>query len=248
MNPRVSSTTSPASKLDALLKKLPAGSLPELVDASDPVAVLIFSFLLWESTTTEAVNAYQKLQDAVVDENDLRVSLPYEIAEQTEQTDSRALERCQRLRASLSEIYRREHAVVLDSVRELGKRDCRKYFDDLEGMSPFVAARVSLFCFDVHGMPVDDHLRSLLVEVEIIDQSTELAEVGPWLARQIKAADAIEAHLKLQAWSDAEVQRRKKSKTKKTKKTKKKSRNKSSRKLSTTNKTKAPTSRRAKKA
>jgi len=190
-----------ASLLKRVMKNAPAQE-PAFPDADDPVAVLIQSFLLWESETEGALACYERLRDGFVDYNDLRVSLPYEIVRITGQTDPRALDRSQRLRAVLNDIYRREHAVNLDRLRECGKRDVRKYLDDLEGMVLFVAARTALLAFDSHAVPVDDQLRAQLIEEEAAEEGVDLAELAQWLSRQVKAADGRAAHFALQAWSD----------------------------------------------
>lgn len=192
-----------AKNLAAFLKRIiDKSDESDLPNSDDPVEVLILSFLMWESTTGEAYCSYRKLKDAFVDCNEFRVSLPYEIVEKLSLTDSKALERCQRMRATLTDIFKREHSVTLDRLKEEGKRDVRKYLDTLEGMVPYVAARVSLLVFQSHAIPVDDHLRSLLIEEGAADDSSEIPELAPWLSRQVKASDGRTVHFALQAWSD----------------------------------------------
>ena len=71
------------------------------------------------------------------------------------------LDRFRRLRAVLRNVYLREHAVTLERLADAGKRDAKKYIDSLDGMVPYVAARVLLLCFDVHGVPVSTQVPAI---------------------------------------------------------------------------------------
>lgn len=207
-----------AKKLSALLKKI--GHKPPLAPAKapgvddespeaalkhDPISTLVMSFLLWECTADKAQVAYDRILESVVDFNDLRVSMPHETVEMIGPRYPLALNRAQRLRASLRNIYLREHAVSLDKPAATGKRDLKKYIDSLEGMVPYVANRVLLLCFDTHGVPVDEQLRTALIDAEVADASVEVPELSTWLASQIRAGEAVAVHASLQAWNDAKA-------------------------------------------
>ena len=110
-----------------------------------------------------------------------------------------------RLRAALRNIYLREHAVNLNKLMGSGKREARKYIESLEGIVPYVSSRLALLSFDTHIVPVDDQLRTLLIEAEVSDNSVENAELGSWLAAQVKAGDGPTTHAALQAWVDEQV-------------------------------------------
>ncbi|HMN97317.1 MAG TPA: hypothetical protein PKC43_06015 [Phycisphaerales bacterium] len=194
------------TKLTALLRKAPATPptpLPESVAARDPLASLVFAFLLWESTTAAACEAYARLERLAVDFNDLRVSLPSDVAAALGARYPRAAERSMRLRAALNDIFRREHAVRLPAERG-GKRDIKAYVESLDGMViPFVAARVLLLCYGVHGVPVDERTRDVLAAAGACEPTIDPLECGHALARHVKAEQAEAAHSALQAIVDA---------------------------------------------
>lgn len=193
--------TACAKKLTSLLKKLPAVEPAEApAEERDPIDVLIESALMADATGDKARAAFTKLMAGVVDRNDLRVSMPHELVEIIGSRYPQGADRCQRLRAMLREIYLREHAVSLESVASLGKREVRKYIESLDGITPYVSARVLLLCYGVHAIPVDEQLRRRLIDAGAADESAEAAELSSWLSRQIKAADGLAAHLALQAW------------------------------------------------
>jgi endonuclease III len=209
-------------KLKALLKKLGTSDVPDHPPRDDAIAMLVYAFLLWESTTEKADTAYRKIMENVVDPNDLRVTMPHEFEGWIGVRYPRALDRAQRVRACLREIYLREHTVSLERVASLGKRDVRKYVETLDGIVPFVAARLLLMCFDVHAMPVDAQLRTLLVDEGAADVTAEVPEVAAFLARHVKATAGPGVHVALQQWADEHAGRTKKSKAKPAGRTKKK--------------------------
>jgi hypothetical protein len=191
-----------AKKLTALLKKLPEGVPPDFPPAEDPLATLVASFFMWESSTAAAREAYQRVDETIVDFNDLRVTMPVEVAEWLNDDSPLNIERCQRLRAALRNVYLREHEVSLASLADSGKREIKKYIESIEGVPPYVSARTLLMSFDAHAIPVDEQLRSRLIEEGVCNEDADVHELSAWLARQIKASDARAAHLAFQAWID----------------------------------------------
>ena len=188
--------------LAALLKKLPKGTSPPWSEPDDPVEILVQSFLLMDASTDKAEAGFKRLHDRVVDFNDLRVSMAEEIVDFIGPRYPRALERCQRLRAALRSIYLREHSVTLAELKSAGKRDVKKYIESLDGMTPYVSARVMLLGFGTHAIPVDEQLRDHLIAAGAADESVSVADLSAWLARQIKATEGVDAHYALQAWSE----------------------------------------------
>jgi endonuclease III len=191
-----------AKNLTELLQKLPEGEPPVFVQENDPVAVLVLSFLMWESSTEKALAAYARLFEFVADFNDLRVCMPHETTGYLGARYPKAAERSERLRATLRNIFLREHAVSLEAHQGETKREIRKYLESLEGMVPYVASRVLLLCFDTHTMPVDELLRGRLMAAGAIDEEATVAEVSSWLSRHIKARDGRKTHFAFQAWID----------------------------------------------
>ncbi len=191
-----------AKKFAGLLRKLNKPPLPDPEESKDAVAVLIKSFLIWDSTTAKASAAYKRIMDRVVDYNDLRVTMSYELAEWIGPRYPKAQERCQRIRAALQHMYSREHAVSLDRLHSLGRREVKHYLRSLDGIAPYVADRVTLLCFEAHCVPVDDRLRRALIAAAVCDDTVTVNDLSSWLARQVKAANSTATHHALQAWSD----------------------------------------------
>lgn len=200
------STIDHAKALGSLLRRLKSEYDPGEIAERPLFEEFLFSFLLWEASHAKAEAAMKRLLHAVVDANELRVARPAEITAILGKQYPRAEERAQRMRAAMNEIYIREYAVSLDSLRPLGKREARQYLESLEGVPPFVAARVVLLRLDGHAVPIDDRTLAKLVQVKVIEQGYDPARAEGVLERHIKAGEAIRAHQLLQAWSeDAEA-------------------------------------------
>lgn len=191
-----------AAKLKSLLRSLPSGmdSFPPV--EKDPVFVLILSFFMENSTTEKAVGVMKKLKRACIDTNDLRVTTNHELIEIIGSSYPQAEERLHRLCATLNDIYEREHRVSLERFQEMGKREIRHFLETLDGITPYVAERVMLVCYDIHAVVLDERLQSFLIDQEALDESMTLHEHIAWMARQIRSAEGIKVHAKLQRWSD----------------------------------------------
>lgn len=203
-----------AARLHALLAKArarhraPEAPVAPAFPAEDPTVVeLVRSFLVWEAGESFASRALASIQSSVVDLNELRVFLPDEIVSMLGSEDARAQERAERLRACLNEVYAREHDIRLSHLGEEGKRDVRAYLDTLDGMHPFVAARVSLLCFGAHAFPVDSRLRDALARARVVPAGQSPTDAGSWTERQIRAGEALASYRALEAMVDAQAPR-----------------------------------------
>lgn len=197
--------TEHAERLQKLLASLPAAPESVWPEADDPIASLVQSFLLWESTTERALAAWQKIRKQMVDLNELRVSMAAEIVQILGKSSTLAVPRAERMRAVLRGIFQREHALALPAAGTGGaaRRDVRRYLDSLEGMVPYVASRVVLLSFETHAIPVDSQLRALLFSKKVGEARATEDEVGAWLTRQVKSGSGRAVHAQLQAWVDS---------------------------------------------
>lgn len=191
-----------AKQLAALLKRLSSKYKPETPPACDPVMQMVVGFMQWNTTHEQADQAVDRLMAEVVDVNDLRVSLEYELLASLGEDYPQSHERVARMREALNEIYVREHAMEMRSIASKGKKDQRHYLDTLPGMTPYVAALVMLLSFGGHAVAVDEKLAAMLAEEGVLEAGTTPEEAEAKLQRMIKADDSVETHLLLQAWAD----------------------------------------------
>ncbi len=199
--------------LDALLARLAKdfGDFPHPappLDSDTPKGLalvhhLLFDLLLFEASIDQANAAYPRLIAGVVSLNDLRVTTPDEIHALLGDKYPLGLERATRIRAALADIHKRFHAVDLTPLLELQKREARALLESLDGVPPFAAHRLALLRLDIHALPVDERLASLLhTQGTLDDAHTPVDKASSFLEHHIRAADATKAHALLQAWSD----------------------------------------------
>jgi hypothetical protein len=174
-----------------------------LARAREMLDHLVHAFMLWEATQTQAKTAVRRIQDAFVDANELRIALPHETARVLGDRYPLAGERCVRLKATLQDLYRREHTLSLVSLIDAPKREARAFLESLDGMPPFVSARLVVVSIGGHAAPVDWRLIDLLLAHKALpaDQA-DPASAASWLERQFRAGDTAAVVSALQAWSD----------------------------------------------
>lgn len=168
----------------------------------------VLSFLLWEASETDARRAFNRLRDAFIDFNELRVCYTDEIADVLGARYPRAAERAERLKASLNDVFNREHAVSFEKVAEMQKRQARQYLESLEGITPYVVARQFLVALGGHAVPVDERLLTRLIDEGAFEAGTDVERAIGALERHVKATESAETHVRLMRWADQPASQR----------------------------------------
>jgi hypothetical protein len=192
----------PPAKVVGTMRNSNTDRTPPTADVR--VRELVYSMLLWECSATQAQSALRRIDEGVVDLNELRVCLAEEIASILGAKYPLGPERGARLRAALTDVFRRQHGLRIDNLEEMGKREGSAYLHALEGVPQFVAARVALVHLDAHVIPMDERLLALLRKERAIDPELGVVEAANCLERHIPASETRAAAAVLQAWSDAE--------------------------------------------
>lgn len=205
-------TSDPSKKLQSLVKRLRSEHAEPADDAFAPPFVpdefgavlhqFLYSMLLWDTTSSHAAHAAKRLESAVVDLNELRICFAEELAELLGERYARSKERAQRLKAALTEIYKREHSLSLERVLQMTKRDARVYLETIDGIPLYVAHRVLLICVGGHAVPCDIRLQHLLEDEKAIEPGLSIEEASAWLEHQFKSGEGLGVHFLLQKWSD----------------------------------------------
>jgi hypothetical protein len=191
--------------LKKVLAKARSAKSPSHPEWNSDVEHLVYSYLLWNASVKQATAALKKLRATIVDYNELRIFLPVEIVDLIGPSYPHAMERADRMRSALRDIYIREHETTLTSLQDMGKRDVRRYIETLEGMVPFVAGRMLIYHYSVHQMPADDHLCMMFIEVGVVPDSADPEGVAAALTREVKADEAIDIHEGLVAAVEAKI-------------------------------------------
>ena len=91
---------------------------------------------------------------------------------------------------------------VLAHLVETPKRDARASLDAIDGMTPFVAARVCLVALGAHAFPLDARLAQRLSKEGVCTSGDDPDAVAGRLARHFRAGQAESAYLLIEAWAD----------------------------------------------
>ncbi len=225
-------TTGDPRRLNGLLRSIKGAAEPADPPEMPVIERLVRALLTWETTRRQADQAYNRLMRRVVDFNDMRVTDPLDLAEAIGSRLSRSEERALRIKHVLHDIYAHEHAVDLERLRDLPKREARKLLDEMTGMVPFVSASVVLLALGGHAIPVDEQLLARLKRDEIVEEDATLDQVVAFLEYHIPASDNLKAYARLRKYAEqgsAPAKKTTKKKTTKKKTTKKTTRKKTSR-------------------
>ena len=177
-------------------------------DPADPLAILLSNYLLWESTPKLAEDALARIARVVVDANDLRVMLEREVIETIGEKYPFVDERAQRLRATLNDIFRRQHRTSLDHLRNASRKDQRGYLEGLAEIPPFVSGRTMLVAFELPAAIADDTTVEILHQQGIVEPRATTLEVVQWIGKNHRLEELPRVHhalsqLVAEAWSGA---------------------------------------------
>ncbi len=161
-------------------------------DPPDPVEQLVIGILAGCTSYQKAEAAFRRLQQSMVDLNELRVTPPAELADLLGDSVPLAREKAQRIVEALNAIRRRQDSLDLTFLRQRGRREAREYLESLEGVDRCAAAIVMLYSLGGHAIPVDELTVRVLQKDELVDTESDLATVQAFLERNV-AADEVHA-------------------------------------------------------
>jgi endonuclease III len=170
-----------------------------VLESTDPIEQLILAVLSQQASRLRAQRAFKQLQNDMVDYNELRVSSPAEVSESISRNIPRSVQCAKALLRLLNNIYQREFAVSLESLRGRGIREIKQYLDSLDGISPYVSASVILWSLGGHAIPINDVVHAWLVQQDLVHPEAAPVEVQSFLERHVSAADARGFCLDLEA-------------------------------------------------
>ena len=180
-------------KLDALKKvvaRLIKAAPARRPEPADPLTRLIRAFLEYDCDEARASAAERKIQENMVDFNELRVTPAIELAALLGARYPFAESRCSALHRTLQSVFDREHHMRLDSLKEMKKNDIRTYLQSLAGINSYVEAAVSVDCFGICAAPLDTKLLLWLVSKDALPEGIDLKTAQHSIARTLKANEA----------------------------------------------------------
>ncbi len=193
-----------AKRLKTLISQLRAklGQAPA-PQPGDPVTQLILGILSRDTPESKAQDGLERLRGMVVDYNELRVIPALELTEVlSDFPDARF--KCEDISRALNKIFAIEHAVDLEPLHALNKRDLLEYLEKIDGTEAYSRARVRLLGLRQHAIPLDEAMWAYARHHEIVATRCDLHEAQQFLERQIDPDAGLEvfALLRKQAWEE----------------------------------------------
>jgi endonuclease III len=169
---------------------------------ADPVEALIFGILSEAMPDNRAKHVYTAMQKGFVDWNDLRVSRLEEISETLGEDVQMGERLTSNITSSLNHVFRGHDTVSLEMLREMGKRQARKFLGDMPGVSRFVADYVMLTSLGAHSIPLTAKMQDYLKNAGLVEASATEDEIEGFLERQISASNAFQFYATLRKESE----------------------------------------------
>ena len=188
-----------AKKYEKKIKKLLGGakkkaaSKAESPEPQDWPKILIESILLAEATEKDVARAMAAFRKEYVDFNELRAAQPKEIIECIGDDYPDVTDKALSLIGVLGGIFTRVSTVSMEYIAEMSKRDIRRHLREL-GLGPFAEAMVSIQCFGIHAIPVDDNLFETLQMNEMVHPASHAADTQSFLERIIAQKNGLASH------------------------------------------------------
>lgn len=170
---------------------------------SDPVTQLILGILTRDVQEARARDALERLRACVVDYNELRVIPVIELTDVLgEYPDARR--KAEDLSRALNKIFLDEHAVLLDRLKSMSRRDAEAYLRRIEGLEPYTIARIQLLGLQQPAFPLDEAMWAYARSQAIVDSRCSLEEAQSFLERQFENDELPDAAalLRKAAWAE----------------------------------------------
>jgi len=171
--------------------------------AAAPSTHLILGILSRTAPASKPRAALDRIRSVVVDYNELRVIPAIELAEMLgEYPDVRL--KCEDISRALNKVFALRHAVTLDDVVDMPRKEGRALLEQLDGLEPYSRARIRLLGLQQHAIPLDEAMWAYACREGIVDARCSLEEAQAFLERRISEEEALEfvALLNRQAWSE----------------------------------------------
>lgn len=183
------------SKFKRLCTKLSQKTDKQNIDSlTDPTTEIVMGCLSEHTTESRAKTAINKLTNSLVGYNELRVCRKEEIVDIIGKSFPRGLETAVQIANILGAIYREYDDVYMTDLETLGKREAKAFLESLDGITPYIVARVMLLSLGAHAFPVHEQMLNALRKEEVVHPKANIADVQSFLERHIPANKARDTY------------------------------------------------------
>jgi len=188
--------TDKTKRLDRIRRALKRkyGDVPR-PPVTHPVEHAVRTVLAEEATRADVDAAMERIRHHFIDFNDLRVSRPREIRDVLGDDFPRASAKARVIPRLLDQVFKRHNSMVWDFLEEMGKIECRAFFEALEEVRPYVAATMARDCAEAHTFPVDRDIGRVLARLGLVDADADSeSDMQAFMERAVKSDEAWPLH------------------------------------------------------
>jgi endonuclease III len=199
--------------LKQLFRRLMRDSKPDPRQPIEPLDALVRGAMSYDVSDDRAEAAIKAIGKEFVDLNELRVATDLEIHELLGVRYPAIEERVAMITQCLNDIFEREHTMSLDRLKTISKRDARQFLRELPTMQPFVEAYVMMMAFDGSAFPIDQEMLDYLIDEEILEEGTQIADAQKFVENHVKGEDIYDFYYVLRRAALADGRPRKKARS-----------------------------------
>jgi endonuclease III len=176
-------------QLFSKLKK--AGEKAHFVEVGEPMRCLLLSILSNYASESRAASAVSRIESAVVDSNELRVTPIAEIVEMIGADYPNCRAAGEEVSRVLQAIFNRLHHLDIEFLRSGSKKSAETFLNSLDGMEPHTRAMMVARCVNSHAIPLDVHMHAFLCKSDYLPEDTTVDDAQRFVANRIKDRDGM---------------------------------------------------------
>lgn len=195
-----------ANKIKRLLGKIKGDAKNDPpVEIEDPTLTLLLGILCRSTTEKKASDALNRLTEATVDLNDLRVTPVSEMVQIVGIGYPKVRNVCEEISQVLGSIFNHIHELDLSFLRPMGKKAAAAFLDSLDGLSHHANAFFTLRYLQSAAVALDEGAYDYLIATGHLPEKTSIEDAHKFLRTHVKEGDAgtLSAALKVHARSSA---------------------------------------------
>ncbi|HVP13128.1 MAG TPA: hypothetical protein VMV94_18275 [Phycisphaerae bacterium] len=193
-------------QLHTRLKK--TGGPVEAWEGEEPMELLLWSILSTYASESRATAATGKLQAAMADYNELRVTSIAEIVEIIGTDYPMCRPAAEEISRVLQAIFNRLHHLDLGFLKTGARRTAESFLNNLDGLGAHAKAMMVLRCLEGHAIPLDVNMLAFLQKNGCLPRDLPIEQGQKFLASVIKERDAVSFYTYLKRHAAAHAPRK----------------------------------------
>lgn len=186
-----------------LLKKIRRENAAPFPTVEEPMDQLIRGILTDYASDSRAAAGLARLQEAIVDINELRVTPVAEIVEVIGPDFPLCRRAAEDIIKALNAIFNKLHHLDLGFLKKAARRTAESFLHSLDGVNEHARASVILRCLKGHAVPADIIMCEILRREGCVEPDATTEQIHKFLASQIKESQAASFYAQFKRYAAA---------------------------------------------